>query len=824
MAKNPMEQPPPDKPDPNWNTEDYKSWLHNVNSQEAGKPEAAPVLSSAQKAEIEQNIANSEAAEMAEAREDLEKHFNPKPGVSEAIESAAKESEAWRVAKREQDETTMGINLGPDKNDRGISLNAADIKEREAANAAQRDTKALEHNLRKTERDEERAQKIAEEKVIRERRAQANRGLNEDVDKIVSAREQEKAGKIKIRRAADIIENRSVSNMGINLNPEAETPGIDLEELEKQKQAEAEKAGKEAENNEFLAGIGQGMATSSAEKIKMDAEIRAGASVIHQEIQAEEAQKEAAKKVESPEAAKPETKVPEVPKKAETKEATWRKLEDVWKELGKDSAAERNAINAEIEKQWEISIIAMYGSKEKYNEWQKKEAARISLYRETESELNRRKVSAESLTKAQREVFQRTADNNGKDGIVLSMEAFCGLSQQGYDPEGIRPAGAWECIKHSVGRLAVWDFLKGAITEGGWIAIPFTDVDGQKGSEMITLKKAKELALKSEADFKNFASKKEGAVYAELSEKNKKETIEQSIEQSVLNGKLKEAEDALAKHRQDQEEQKKIEAAEKIPVKERLDMLMDIKKKWDEARKLDKQIKEFDAANVGKFTKPESGQPVEKTKEELENDKRKARKGQLSKEIIDIAEKLAGPLRDKADEDSGYDSKAVNDPEKEQKKRLRNIALTNDVIDIFKKQIEQLRNPESAPEGQTWQEQLRAKTTLTPEQLKKLKEIQKSKSTLLSKEPANTQEEPALDDLEWIRAAGRGLERRAVRPQGERNYSPLEAVGTPEPIGIKGRRAAEKERLRKKEKQKKPTKKKPLPKRKKGKRKKALVS
>lgn len=91
MARNPMEQPPSNEPDPDWTPAEYYTWLRKKSSKETPQQELPGGLTPEEKVNREKAIADSDAAEMAKAREQADKVFNPKPSISEVIESAEKE-------------------------------------------------------------------------------------------------------------------------------------------------------------------------------------------------------------------------------------------------------------------------------------------------------------------------------------------------------------------------------------------------------------------------------------------------------------------------------------------------------------------------------------------------------------------------------------------------------------------------------------------------------------------------------------------------------------------------------------------------------------
>jgi curved DNA-binding protein CbpA len=110
---------------------------------------------------------------------------------------------------------------------------------------------------------------------------------------------------------------------------------------------------------------------------------------------------------------------------------------------------------------------------------------------------------------ARRNIFEVTADDNGRDGIDISREAFCQMIKAGLDPEDIRPTSPWEVIKHSIGRLDAWDVIRRIAKGGELLAVPFTDPgyvrggprSGGKGSRIMTVKELKDHIANAERDF-----------------------------------------------------------------------------------------------------------------------------------------------------------------------------------------------------------------------------------------------------------------------------------------------------------------------------------
>ncbi len=241
--------------------------------------------------------------------------------------------------------------------------------------------------------------------------------------------------------------------------------------------------------------------------------------------------------------------------------------------LGRDFGAEQEAVKRAEEEQWRKSIEAAYGDQAKYEISERENATQEVLQRQMQDimgkklqkipEAERAKYSNpdDFFEKARKDVFARTADNYGKNGIVLSKESFCGMLLSGFDPENIREAGVWEVIKHSFGRLAVAEVLISIGKEGDLMAIPFTD-GRKKGSEVMTFSKLKDFIEKLGAEFKAQALKESQKEIAQSVEQKKEEMIDQSIEQVVLNAKINELEaDVLAKQSQENQLARKAESS-----------------------------------------------------------------------------------------------------------------------------------------------------------------------------------------------------------------------------------------------------------------------
>lgn len=94
--------------------------------------------------------------------------------------------------------------------------------------------------------------------------------------------------------------------------------------------------------------------------------------------------------------------------------------------------------------------------------------------------------------------YEKSTDDVSKEtGIYVSKEAFSEILLQGYKPEDIEGAGAWDIIKQAFtnGEI-IFQIIKG----GKLIALPFKD--GEKtGREIMTLGEFKDFIEKSEADF-----------------------------------------------------------------------------------------------------------------------------------------------------------------------------------------------------------------------------------------------------------------------------------------------------------------------------------
>lgn len=119
---------------------------------------------------------------------------------------------------------------------------------------------------------------------------------------------------------------------------------------------------------------------------------------------------------------------------------------------------------------------------------------------------------------SQKSVFDRTADSDGKDGLVLTTGAFCGLLRQGFNPEKIRGISFWDIAK---GNIGIGKLIKGIFGEGGLIVFPYIGIDGKKYTDIKSRKESEELILEAEKSF------------------------EESFFQHILNIKIKEIQNRL---------------------------------------------------------------------------------------------------------------------------------------------------------------------------------------------------------------------------------------------------------------------------------------
>ncbi len=250
------------------------------------------------------------------------------------------------------------------------------------------------------------------------------------------------------------------------------------------------------------------------------------------------------------------------------RELSWETFRQGCSVLGKEFSKEREAVNKEEAEQWRRFVNRTYGDQERYANLER-ENAQNSYMREVEntefkkrwdkmSEDDQRRYNNpdEFYEKVRGEIFERTVDSDGKGGVNISKEAFYGLMRQGYNPEDIKDAGIWDIVKYSVGRLAGWDAIKSIMKEGKLMSVPFSDVDGRKGSEPMTFRKLEDLMLKAEEDFKREAAERSGKILEESSKARQKDAIDQSIEQVILNNKIREFQAVILPHtEQSQQEQ-----------------------------------------------------------------------------------------------------------------------------------------------------------------------------------------------------------------------------------------------------------------------------
>ena len=143
----------------------------------------------------------------------------------------------------------------------------------------------------------------------------------------------------------------------------------------------------------------------------------------------------------------------------------------------------------------------------------------------------------------------------------------------------------------------------------------------------------------------------------------------------------------------------KVETEKKLGNAEKLSLLKKLKEKWDEARRVDKEIKRIskilsEAATSKKAGEtPLFGDKVKKDYEEQVDEFRKEKR-KLSKEIINIAQELSGRnLRQEADE---YTKVEIDGEElsKDEKYKLYNDSLVTDIQDLFEDEVNKLRKAE----------------------------------------------------------------------------------------------------------------------------------
>jgi len=174
------------------------------------------------------------------------------------------------------------------------------------------------------------------------------------------------------------------------------------------------------------------------------------------------------------------------------------------------------------------------------------------------------------------------------------------------------------------------------------------------------------------------------------SEERKKKTIDQSIEQTVLDSKIgklsaiilekQRRKKQVREEKKEAERQEKIEKANKIPKEERLQRLSALKTDWDLAYEIDQAIRE------GKKVKIEKGKKGKTLDGKKDKNELQEKKDELSGNIIKIITEATGiDPRVEALRESGYDPKAkIKD---ENKRELFRRALTRIIAEKFSEQM-----------------------------------------------------------------------------------------------------------------------------------------
>jgi hypothetical protein len=374
---------------------------------------------------------------------------------------------------------------------------------------------------------------------------------------------------------------------------------------------------------------------------------------------------------------------------------SWQIIEQGCKMLGINPEEKRKEIEEEQARQWKLSLEASFGkngdAEAKYQARERENAEREAIDKEMEKSMklkwdklpdsvkenydnNISVFSQHFYEGSRREVFERTSDNAGKNGIFLSKPAFCKMINEGFDPENIRDAGATETIKHFFGG-GFLSIAKSAFSGKELVALPFTDVDGRKGSRVMGFDNLQRYIFQAEKDFKAQAIKNAGDLDEQAQERFQKNKSS-AVDQFVLNRKIKEIQESLLLQQKQQRRQEKIEKAGKISAGDRLEIINDLRNKKSEAEKISKALK------TGRKIKTKKGEIMDpkNQKEELEK-----MKGALSDDIIRMAEQLTGRnLRKEAKLKTGYVPDKEN-PDKQKQKEFREW-LTKEVKIIEEEQ------------------------------------------------------------------------------------------------------------------------------------------
>jgi hypothetical protein len=391
---------------------------------------------------------------------------------------------------------------------------------------------------------------------------------------------------------------------------------------------------------------------------------------------------------------------------------SWQIIEQGCHIFGVDSSGIRGKVEAELEKQWKTSLEDLYGkngdAEKKYQAQQRENVERIALNKEADKVMDEKWSKLSEAIKGKynnnieqfkqnyfestrNEIFRRTADDEGKNGILLSKEAFCGMIRQGFNPEDIRPANYWQVIKHSIGRLAVFDTFV-SLSKG-----PLLSISSEKAEEKektMGWAEFKKFVSESENSFKQGVFEKAGDLDQEAqkrTQKNKKS----AVEQFVLDKNIKELQEVLLQEQKqkriekaektEQKNKEKREEAEVLPVDKRMKLVNNLRNIWKDAEKIDKAVK------TGKRIKTKNGKDYEFFDPKIEEQKQELIESReaLSDEIIKIANQLTGRnLKQEAKEKTGYVFDKENLDEEKQKEFRE--WLTKEVKKIFADQIKKI--------------------------------------------------------------------------------------------------------------------------------------
>ena len=662
LEGNPLERNPNLQPDANNSLEGFKSKL-GLSPEQTVDREQSIVRSKTNRDQDEANIKQKDAEEMQEARKKLGlppvEGFNPDRPIEEGIQDASDKYEAKRV--------TVRINKA--KAEEGFDVMAEGYK------AADESRNIAQEQLRKTVADE----------------------------------------KERIRKAS----NESTANMGINL-----TEGAEEDELSANYDAAVNEinAEKNTANEQFQQNISDGLEAKAQEKTMNDDGAKEASRLVQEglDVDAKTTEDELSAGYDAAVAEKA-AKDSEDQKEIDERFAGLRSTED--QKMADKESRDAEALDAHNLMQEQIATEQVQKLAEAERLDTDKKAENEEFLQSLSQKVNVRRVKEETPVLSREQIAGWNKDFNE----TKAAEAAKQKAQKGngflsrtvgrigkFFSSGARPEQAKMAERAKQSSPELDEYLN-RISGQGAVETPAEVVPSEIQATVeapvvaeaipVPTREVTPVAESPVEVLENPEVLESPAESAPKVEKPEEEQIYDLKEEDMI----KEPE-VVAEVMPEQPAEKKLVKAERLPEKEKaetekklsnaekLSLLQKLKEKWDEARKVKKEIARIQKALEAGEVEVKKGKILfgKKVKTELQEslaDQSKMQK-KLSKEIVGIAEKLSGRnLRQEAEE---YTKIEIDGEElsKDEKYKLYNDSLVEDIQDLFEDEVNKLRKAE----------------------------------------------------------------------------------------------------------------------------------